>query len=260
MPSTYAHYRFGVKMLPTLPADVRRSVQRFRRMYDVGLHGPDIFYFYNPFSAKGTGALGIKFHEQNGKTFFSRICRSIRMERNEAAAACLYGLLCHYCLDAALHALIDELAQDSGSHLRMEAEFDRFLLEMDGKSPACAQDLSPHMELKHREYEIVAKFYTGITDKDIRECLRNMAAITKVCAVAPGKRRTVIAKLTGTDGKTPLKVMIPAEPDPDYSRLDPVLLQLYEEAEQRFPEMLLQLYSHMTYNAPLEKEFDPIFG
>ena len=103
-------------------------------------------------------------------------------------------------------------------------------------------------------------FYTGITDKDIRECLRNMAAITKVCAVAPGKRRTVIAKLTGTDGKTPLKVMIPAEPDPDYSRLDPVLLQLYEEAEQRFPEMLLQLYSHMTYNAPLEKEFEPVFG
>ena len=260
MPSVYAHYRFGAAMLAKMPGDIRLPVQRSRRLFDIGLHGPDLFFYATPLLSAQTKALGQKLHRLTGRDFFARMSRCARLERSEAYSAYLYGLLCHYCLDAALHALIDELTTDSGSHLRMEAEFDRFLLEMDGKTPACAQDLSPHMELKHREYEIVAKFYTGITDKDIRECLRNMAAITKVCAVAPGKRRTVIAKLTGTDGKTPLKVMIPAEPDPDYSRLDPVLLQLYEEAEQRFPEMLLQLYSHMTYNAPLEKEFDPIFG
>ena len=45
MPSTYAHYRFGVAMLPGLPGDVRRTIGRFRRLFDVGLHGPDIFYF-----------------------------------------------------------------------------------------------------------------------------------------------------------------------------------------------------------------------
>lgn len=256
MPSIYAHYRFGAAMLAKMPGDIRLPVQRYRRLFDIGLHGPDLFFYATPLLSAQTKALGEKLHRLTGREFFIRMSRCARLERSEAYSAYLYGLLCHYCLDAALHALIDELATDMESHLRMEAEFDRFLLETDGKTPACAQDLSPHMELKYREYEIVAKFYTGITDKDIRECLRNMAAITKVCAVAPGKRRRVISKLTGVGGK----VMIPAEPDPDYSRLDTVLLQLYEEAEQRFPEMLLQLYSHMTYNAPLEKEFDPIFG
>ncbi len=43
MPSTYAHYRMGAALLPMLPADVRRVIQRFRRLFDVGLHGPDIF-------------------------------------------------------------------------------------------------------------------------------------------------------------------------------------------------------------------------
>ena len=28
MPSTYAHYRFGVGLLPTMPGDVRRTIQR----------------------------------------------------------------------------------------------------------------------------------------------------------------------------------------------------------------------------------------
>ena len=46
MPSVYAHYRLGVALLPTFPADARRTIQRFRRLFDVGLHGPDIFFYY----------------------------------------------------------------------------------------------------------------------------------------------------------------------------------------------------------------------
>ena len=50
MPSTYAHYRFGVGLLTTMPGDVRRTIQRFRRRFDVGLHGPDIFYYQSALS------------------------------------------------------------------------------------------------------------------------------------------------------------------------------------------------------------------
>lgn len=260
MPSVYAHYRFGAAMLAKMPGDIRLPVQRYRRLFDVGLHGPDLFFYATPLLSAQTRALGKKLHRLTGRDFFSRMSRCARLERSEAYSAYLYGALCHYCLDSALHGLIDELAGDSQAHLRMEAEFDRYLLELDGKTPACAQDLSPHMELKYREHEVVAKFYTGITEKDVKECLRNMAAVTKLCAVAPGKRHAALSKVAGLGGKQPLKVLIPEQPDPEYSQLDPVLLQMYEEAAQRFPEMLLQLYSHMTYNAPLEKEFDPIFG
>ena len=89
MPSTYAHYRFGVALLPTLPGDVRRTIQRFRRLFDVGLHGPDFFFFQPAFIKSSPRFLGIKFHEQSGKEFFQRVCRAVRLERSEAAQAYL---------------------------------------------------------------------------------------------------------------------------------------------------------------------------
>lgn len=41
MPASYAHYRFGKQVLPALPAEIRQNIQRFRRLYDMGLQGPD---------------------------------------------------------------------------------------------------------------------------------------------------------------------------------------------------------------------------
>ena len=59
MPSNYAHYRFAAHMLPLLPGDVRRPVQRYRRLYDIGLHGPDIFYYYFPALKSSRAFLGL---------------------------------------------------------------------------------------------------------------------------------------------------------------------------------------------------------
>ena len=70
MPASYAHYRFGKLLLPQLPADVRQTIQRFRRMYDLGLQGPDFFFYYNIFMKTSTGALGSTFHRQTGQEFF----------------------------------------------------------------------------------------------------------------------------------------------------------------------------------------------
>ena len=45
MPSLYAHNRFGRQLLPGLPADVRRPIQRCHSLYDMGLQGPDFFFY-----------------------------------------------------------------------------------------------------------------------------------------------------------------------------------------------------------------------
>ena len=96
MPSSYAHYRFGLKALEFLPPEGKRAVRRFRSLYDVGLHGPDLFYFYAlPMKGRVT-ALGSKFHGMTGEEFFSRVCKHLRLEPNEAAVAYLYGVLTHY--------------------------------------------------------------------------------------------------------------------------------------------------------------------
>ena len=191
MPSTYAHYRFGLAMLEKFPGDSRRTIQRFRRLFEVGLHGPDIFYYQLPGLNKATSFLGIKFHEQTGQDFFQRVCRGIRMEKSEAAQAYLYGVLCHYCLDSVCSPYMKEQCAAEGvTSLQLETEFDRFLLEMDGKIPACSQDLSPHLKLTPGEWETVAKFYPPATSRAVKDSLHNMMFMLKLLATPEGARRT----------------------------------------------------------------------
>lgn len=259
MPSNYAHYRFGVTILPTLPGDVRRTIQRFRRLFDVGLHGPDIFY-YQPLLTKGTNRfLGIKFHEQSGRDFFPRVCRTVRMEKSEATQAYLYGLLLHYCLDSVCHPFVEEQTKlGPARHAQIETEFDRYLLELDGKVPPCIQDLSPHLKLTPGECETVAKFYPGTSGNTIKACLNNMGNTLRLLTVPEGPRRLVLRKTMELAGFGDM--VMHCGPDSSCAQMNEPFLARYEEAAAHVPEMLAQLQANMTYNAPFEDEFQANFG
>lgn len=259
MPTVYAHYRFGVGLLPAMPADARRTIQRFRGLFDVGLHGPDIFYYYRPMLKTKTGLLGSKIHEQTGREFFQRVCRMARLERSEASLAYLYGLLCHFTLDAVCHPLIAQ-QKAQVSHGEIEAEFDRFLLEKDGKIPPAGQDLSLHLRLTPGECETVAKFYAPAGAGEIGKCLRNMASSVKLLMAPEGNRRMLMEKGLKLVAPELVGVMMPLTANPRCAHLDAPLLECYEQAMKLFPEMLSQLQAHMTYNALFGKEFDQIFG
>lgn len=261
MPSIYAHYRFGVAMLPGMPGDVRRTIGRFRRLFDVGLHGPDIF-FYNPMPMKGRAeALGRKLHRQTGREFFQRVCRVTRMEKSEAAQAYLYGVLCHYALDAACHGFVEEqAARGPATHLEMEAEFDRFLLDRDGKRPPESQDMSPHIRLTPGECETVAKFYPGATARSVQASVANMARCTKLFATPDGARRAVLRKSMEALGPRVSGLLMTVGPNPRCANLDHSLLELYDRAAEGFPELLVQIQAHLTYNGLLGEEFADPFG
>lgn len=261
MPSHYAHYRFGAAALNKMPADLRRTAKRFRRLYDVGLHGPDFFFFYNPLMKNRFDALGSQLHLQSGKAFFSRVCRNLRLDPSEEAQAYLYGVLCHYVLDSLCHPLVNaQVEAGTAGHGEIEMEFDRFLLELDGKVPPHTQDISRHMQLTPRERQIVARFYPGTTQQTVAIGLNNMALSTRAFAAKTPAARKLLSGGVGVAGKRPQDFFIPESPNPLCAHLDEPLLTRYQQAEDLFPELLLQLYSHMTYNAPLGEAFAPIFG
>lgn len=261
MPSTYAHYRFGAAMLAAMPGDAKRTIGRFRRLFDVGLHGPDLFYYHSPVLKGGVRFLGVKFHEQTGREFFQRVCRVARLENSEAAAAYLYGVLCHYALDAACHPLVlEQAALGKASHTQIEREFDRFLLEKDGKIPPESQDLSNHIRLTPGECETVAKFYPGATARHIQQCLRTMASTNKLFAIPDGPRRTVLRKGMALLGPETAAMLMTTGPDPQCADLDPLLMEKYADAAAVFPELLRQLQAHMTYNGVFGEEFTKKFG
>ena len=47
MPSTYAHRRFGADVLERLPAELQEKIAPYRELYDIGLHGPDLLFYYH---------------------------------------------------------------------------------------------------------------------------------------------------------------------------------------------------------------------
>lgn len=261
MPATYAHYRFGAAMLHRMPGDVCRTAKRHRRMFDVGLHGPDLFFFYRPAVSNQIEQMGYKFHRQTGREFFSRVCRNLRLEPSEAGQAYLYGVLCHYALDAQCHPLIIEKSQEGiASHSRIETEFDRFLMQMDGMNPPHDMRLTKHMELTDPECEIVSRFYPGAESRHIRESLKSMVYIRKALEIPDGVLRTAVIKTLSAASETFRDMVVRPEPDESCRELNQPLFERYQLAAQHFPDMVLQLGAHLTYNAPLKAEFDPVFG
>jgi len=261
MPSNYAHYRFGAAALDAMPGDIRRTVKRYRRLYDMGLHGPDIFFYYNPLWKTKSGALGSRLHRQTGKEFFGRICRRLRTEPVPEAEAYLYGLLCHYALDTACHPFVLEQARlETAGHIEIETEFDRFLLALDGKCPPERQDLSTHMRLEGSEFEAVARCYPGVTAHTVGVCLRHMVLANKVLAMPGEKKRELLKNGLGLAGQRYRGFVMTAQENPRCGMLNKPLLELYRGAEERFPGLLMQLNAHLTYNAPLGAEFSAAFG
>ena len=261
MPGKYAHYRFGAQLLKTMPPEVRRTINRHRSLYDVGLHGPDIFYYYNPAVKTAAGALGYKFHHQSGREFFARVCKRHRLEPSEAARAYLYGLLAHYCLDMLTHPVIHAReAEGVARHVELETEFDRYLLEKDGKLPPYAQDCSRHMVLNEAECALAAAFYPGATAKDVAQGVRNMANVARLLAMPSGLPRQALNLGIHTVARKFREYYMTEGPNPACAHLDGELEARYEEALARYPVLLKQITAYLTCSVPLGSEFDPEFG
>ena len=258
MPSNYAHHRYGVQVLESLNPGMRRSIQRFRRIFDVGLHGPDLFFFYNPFWKNPVGQMGSDFHKKTGKEFFTAACAALKAAPSEMGTVYLYGLLGHYCLDALCHPYVRE--KDAAGHVRhaeLETDFDRYLLRLDGKIPPHLQCINEHMHLTRGECVTAAQFFQGSTPGQINQSIRNMRIQTRLLS---NKKRGLLQSILKLTNQNVQDHVMGAKPNPRCEMLNPELLALYNTAVQRYGTMLEQLTAHLNEGIPLGEEFDAIFG
>lgn len=255
MPASYAHYRFGREVLDTMPEDVRQCVHRFRRMYDMGLYGPDIFFFYNPLMKNSAWDINRSYHAKTGQELFPAACAQAS---TEAARAYLYGLLAHYCLDAACHPFIQRKA-DSGEagHALLEAEFDRCLMALDKIPQPHLYDQSPRMKLTRGECMTVAEFYPPAEGGMVDLSVKNMARMYKFIS---GTRRDRAEKLMKRVKPGFCSFLIPREPIEAYARMDSELLARFNRAVKHYPVLLEQLRQHRQTGEALGEDFLPDFG
>ena len=252
MPASYAHYRFGKQLLPALPSDVRQTIQRFRRMYDMGLQGPDFFFYYNIFMKTSTGQLGSTFHHQSGREFFPVACKAAD---SDAAKAYLYGLLGHYCLDSTCHPFVNRLAAiGEAAHVPLESEFERFLLVLDREPSPQTYDMSKYLKLTRGECMTVSAFYPGSTGSKVSRGIHAMAFFIRVLA-HPRNGRFLLKYLPGL-----WQHSIPAGEDPDLAPYMGELRDLYGQALEKYPVLLQEITAHLQTGEPFTEAFAPDFG
>jgi hypothetical protein len=258
MPGSYAHYRFGAQLLPILRPEVRRVVKRHRALFDMGLHGPDIFFYHNIWRKTPIVKLGYQLHRTSGATIFTRAAKRLRLEPSEPGLAYLFGLLAHYCLDCHCHPRVHELTDEGAlDHVELETEFDRHLLVLDEKTPPSIQDCSLHMRLTDEECAVVAAFYPGVSWQDVAKSVRTLAMVTRLLATPSGKFREVVNK---TLPKNFAAMLMFDEPDPLYSLHDEDLLACYDRALETFPGLEKQITAYLTCGVPLSDGFTDTFG
>lgn len=256
MPSHYAHYRFGSQLIATMPQKAQRTVRRFRQLYDMGLHGPDILYYQSLLAGDKH-----KFHAQTGKVFFERVCHTIRLRPSEGAKAYLYGVLAHYALDSLSSPFVHRMAQEKGlSEDVILTEFDRHLLNLDGKKPAHLQDFSGHMKLTPGECATVAAFYPRVSAGAVGKSVKHMAAVTHLLAMPQSNRRQWVDTTARLLMPRFAGRIMPQHPDRTCLSLNPSLMRLYDMAADRYPLLLEQIHAHLRSKAPLGPDFSVPFN
>ena len=137
MPTTYAHWRFGDKCIRMLPNDLQNIILNNRAIFDYGVHGPDIFFYYNCLKHNEVNRYGSAMHDIPYKDTLAQIKENFKKTENkDMALSYLLGFTCHFTLDSYCHGFIEKVDETMPySHGKIESQFDRYLLIKDGFNP-----------------------------------------------------------------------------------------------------------------------------
>lgn len=263
MPTTYAHYKFGKDVMGALPRTLQNSIEAKQELYDIGLHGPDILFYYKALSHNHVNITGYNLHEKFADTFFRQAAGNIRQSADpDGAQAYIYGFICHFALDSECHKYIEKMIQVSGiSHSEIEMEFDRLLLTEDFINPV-TYIATKHIHPTRKNAEIIAPFFDGITPEEVEKALHSMISVHKLLlAPKPFKRNLLLLgmRLAGQYDSKHGMIMSTA-PNPaceDYCRL---LKKLYAGAVPLAAGLILKYQKLLLHNAGLPDRFHETFG
>ena len=76
MPSTYAHFRLGCEAERLLPESLKTLADDNFDCFALGLHGPDLLFYYKPLTNNPTNAIGYAIHEKYASEFFTAAAKT----------------------------------------------------------------------------------------------------------------------------------------------------------------------------------------
>lgn len=263
MPSTYTHYRFGKEVITCLSSPYCRPIEMYRDLYNIGLHGPDILFYYKPLSSNAINKTGYEMHDITSDNFFNRAVSLFHTcENPEALKSYLYGFICHFALDSTCHPYIEKITHTTGiSHAEIETELDRTFMLLDQLDTNSYIPIQ-HIHASEFNSHIIAACFDNISEQDVKAALKGMIATHKLLH-APGniKRNLLYAglKLTGHYDSMQGLIMKP-QPDFQCESYCMLLKNLYTEAVTTAASLIQQYHNVLEHGASLSSRFGMTFG
>lgn len=111
MPGFLTHYIFGTKAIRKIQYSyIKKSISTNKEVYNLGLQGPDIFFYFIPYKMINKTNLGSVLHRNKIKDFFETAIKIIinckDEEKKEIMTAYIVGFFGHYILDKNCHPYI----------------------------------------------------------------------------------------------------------------------------------------------------------
>lgn len=261
MPSVYAHYRFGCDIYELLPVRLKSLIDRHRDLYNIGLQGPDILFFYLPVCYNHVNQLGTWLHHQPGRDFFQTAVQIIRnRHKKQASMAYLCGFACHYALDLVCHPyIVDQVQRHSLNHSAIEGAFERTLIVEDQLPLDTLVTDSIHPSLQTAG--IIQQFYTGVSTKQIFQSLKIMIWCNDGLRMKDNllkKAIFLVLRMVGKYESIAGMVITPA-PRPEFSESDFELRRLYESAKPVAVRLITELLASVHTGQKLSNQFDSTF-
>ncbi len=172
MPGFTTHHIAGIRAYSQMENGIlKQAVSAHRSLYDLGLQGPDMF-FYNPLMLhrRGCGNVGSYMHENCVSRFFEICLKEIAADRSpcvrERAFAYMSGYVCHCLLDSVCHPYIYFRSggrrtnlRNQSRHARLESRIDALLLSEQKKS--LQADHLQAAEVSREEMRFLSSFLSG---------------------------------------------------------------------------------------------------
>lgn len=145
MPAFATHYFYAKDIYDGLDEETKARIKLYRRFYDLGAQGPDIFFYYKPYKKNNISEYGVSLHKKQAKRFIEEAIPRIKEYDDEAALMYLLGYVSHFTLDTSFHPFINKEYTSFNEHMLFETELDRFIISDRSK-------IAPH---KFRRYFLI---------------------------------------------------------------------------------------------------------
>lgn len=268
MPASYAHYTFGSQVLSEIKnLSIKQLLLGHHDTYDIGLHGPDILFYYKPIKSNHVSKTGYALHDKTADNFFDHARQVIKQassqEEKDAAMAYAIGFICHFALDSECHGYVDDMVKKlSVSHTKIESEFERLLLDKNHLNPITTRTTA-HIMASEKCASCIAPFFQGlmsfedITPEEILKALKSFKFYSNLLLAPHKPERALIDLILKLSGHYDFMhgLMISYKPEPKCETTNRELYRRYEQAIPVAVRLIQKFYEAADQDTPLPERF-----